>query len=103
MAENPVKGAAGDAGQTAAEKQLIGRRQVLDYWQKNAASLRRRNLVTGLAIGAFVVGMCILRPFPVSIRGHDHVMLYSLKIYRFFFLFRVKQFNPNVIELIYEM
>ncbi|KAF0032268.1 hypothetical protein F2P81_014558 [Scophthalmus maximus] len=30
----------------------------LDYhWKKNAPRLRRRNLLTGLAIGAFVVGM----------------------------------------------
>uniref|UniRef100_A0A3Q3X7B4 Cytochrome c oxidase assembly factor 3 n=1 Tax=Mola mola TaxID=94237 RepID=A0A3Q3X7B4_MOLML len=42
---------------TAAETQLLRRRQELDYWQKNAARLRRRNLLTGLAIGAFVVGM----------------------------------------------
>ncbi|XP_075888455.1 cytochrome C oxidase assembly factor 3b [Nelusetta ayraudi] len=57
MAESGVKGDAGVAAQTAAEKQLLRRRQELDYWQRNAARLRRRNLVTGLAIGAFVVGM----------------------------------------------
>lgn len=42
---------------TAAEKQLLHRRQELDYWKKNAARLHSRNMVTGLAIGAFVVGM----------------------------------------------
>ena len=31
-----------------------------DHWERSAARLRGRNLVTGLAIGAFVVGMCIL-------------------------------------------
>lgn len=85
MAENPVRGAADNAGQTAAEKQLVRRRQELDYWQKNAARLRRRNLVTGLAIGAFVVGMCILRPFPVDIRGNVHVI--TKKYTEFFFFF----------------
>ncbi|XP_054614336.1 cytochrome c oxidase assembly factor 3 homolog, mitochondrial [Dunckerocampus dactyliophorus] len=42
---------------TAAEAQLLRRRQELDYWKKNAARIRSRNLVTGLCIGAFVVGM----------------------------------------------
>ncbi|XP_042248056.1 cytochrome c oxidase assembly factor 3 homolog, mitochondrial [Thunnus albacares] len=42
---------------TAAEKQLMRSRQQLDYWKKNAARVRSRNLMTGLAIGAFVVGM----------------------------------------------
>lgn len=45
---------------TAAEKQLFRHRQELHHWQKNTAMLRRRNLLTGLAIGTFVVGMCIL-------------------------------------------
>lgn len=60
MAESGAEGPA-KASLTAAQKQLHRRRQELDYWQKNAARLRRRNLVTGLAIGAFVVGMCILQ------------------------------------------
>lgn len=59
MAENGAEGSAQPAP-TAAEKQLLRRRQELDYWKKNAARLRGRNLLTGLAIGAFVVGMCIL-------------------------------------------
>ncbi|XP_029292674.1 cytochrome C oxidase assembly factor 3b [Cottoperca gobio] len=42
---------------TAAEKQLFHRRQELNYWKNNASRLRSRNLLTGLAIGAFVVGM----------------------------------------------
>lgn len=75
MAESGVKGDAGKAAQTTAEKQLLRRRQELDYWQRNAARLRRRNLVTGLAIGAFVVGMCILRPVSVSPTGHIYVIL----------------------------
>ncbi|XP_061892484.1 cytochrome c oxidase assembly factor 3 homolog, mitochondrial [Entelurus aequoreus] len=33
------------------------RRQEFDYWKKHAARIRGRNLVTGLCIGAFVVGM----------------------------------------------
>ncbi|CAG5898130.1 cytochrome C oxidase assembly factor 3b [Menidia menidia] len=39
------------------EEQLIRRRQELDFFKKNAERLRRRNLLTGLCIGAFVVGM----------------------------------------------
>ncbi|XP_059203167.1 cytochrome c oxidase assembly factor 3 homolog, mitochondrial [Centropristis striata] len=42
---------------TAGEKQLLRRQKELDNWKKNASRLRRRNLLTGLAIGAFVVGM----------------------------------------------
>lgn len=63
------KGAEGSAKPllTAAEKQLLRRREELDYWKKNAARLRSRNLRTGLAIGAFVVGMCILHRFPTQI------------------------------------
>ncbi|XP_054463610.1 cytochrome c oxidase assembly factor 3 homolog, mitochondrial [Anoplopoma fimbria] len=56
MAENGAEGSAKPA-LTAAGKQLLHRRQELDYWKKNAARLRGRNLLTGLAIGAFVVGM----------------------------------------------
>nr|XP_061829728.1 cytochrome c oxidase assembly factor 3 homolog, mitochondrial-like [Nerophis lumbriciformis] len=42
---------------TAAEKQLLRRRQELDYWKKHAGRIRSRNLLTGLCISAFVVGM----------------------------------------------
>lgn len=42
---------------TAAQKQLNRRRQELDYWKKNSERIRSRNLITGLVIGAFVVGM----------------------------------------------
>lgn len=45
---------------TAAEEQLIRHRKNLDFWKKNAAQIRTRNLLTGLSIGAFVVGICIL-------------------------------------------
>ncbi|XP_077414756.1 cytochrome C oxidase assembly factor 3b [Vanacampus margaritifer] len=41
----------------AAEEQVLRRRQQLDYWKKNASRIRRRNLVTGLCMGAFVVGL----------------------------------------------
>ncbi|XP_008289407.1 cytochrome C oxidase assembly factor 3b [Stegastes partitus] len=58
MAEKGAEGAAGAAPPTtAAEEQLRRRRQELNYWKQNAARLRSRNLVTGLTIGAFVVGM----------------------------------------------
>ncbi|XP_051251094.1 cytochrome c oxidase assembly factor 3 homolog, mitochondrial-like [Dicentrarchus labrax] len=56
MAEKAAEGSA-EASPTAAERQLLRRRQELDYWKKNAARLRSRNLLTGLGIGAFVVGM----------------------------------------------
>ncbi|KAM9346400.1 cytochrome C oxidase assembly factor 3b [Symphorus nematophorus] len=56
MAETGAEGSAKPT-LSAAEKQLLRRRQELDYWKKNAARLRTRNLLTGLAIGAFVVGM----------------------------------------------
>ncbi|XP_034568121.1 cytochrome c oxidase assembly factor 3 homolog, mitochondrial [Notolabrus celidotus] len=56
MAEQGAEGT-GKATLTAAEKQLFRRRQELDYWKQNAARVGRRNLFTGLAIGAFVVGM----------------------------------------------
>ncbi|XP_029945892.1 cytochrome C oxidase assembly factor 3b [Salarias fasciatus] len=53
------KGAGESVKQTpsAAEKQLLRRRRELNSWKQDAARLRSRNLLTGLAIGAFVVGM----------------------------------------------
>ncbi|CAI5674192.1 cytochrome c oxidase assembly factor 3 homolog, mitochondrial [Oreochromis aureus] len=42
---------------TAAEEQLLRHRKNLDFWKKNAARIRTRNLLTGLSIGAFVVGI----------------------------------------------
>ncbi|XP_060946142.1 cytochrome c oxidase assembly factor 3 homolog, mitochondrial [Limanda limanda] len=42
---------------TSAEKLLLLRQQQQELWRKNAPKLRRRNLITGLSIGAFVVGM----------------------------------------------
>ncbi|XP_071330863.1 cytochrome C oxidase assembly factor 3b [Trachinotus anak] len=56
MAERGAEGASKQAA-PAAENHLLRRTQELDYWKKNASRLRRRNLLTGLAIGAFVVGM----------------------------------------------
>lgn len=54
------KGAEEPAGRTGPAADARRRVQEPDYWKKNAARLRTRNLFTGLAIGAFVVGMCIL-------------------------------------------
>lgn len=59
MADSGLDSAAKPASK-AAEQRLLRHRQELHHWQKNAALLRRRNLITGLAIGTFVVGMCIL-------------------------------------------
>lgn len=64
MAEKGTS-AAGEAAATkrtltAAETKLLRHFQELNYWKKNAAAIRRRNLFTGLTIGAFVMGMCIL-------------------------------------------
>ncbi|XP_055753506.1 cytochrome c oxidase assembly factor 3 homolog, mitochondrial-like [Salvelinus fontinalis] len=42
---------------TVAQKQVLRKRQDLDYWKKNALKIRSRNRITGLAIGAFVIGM----------------------------------------------
>ncbi|XP_035472344.1 cytochrome c oxidase assembly factor 3 homolog, mitochondrial [Scophthalmus maximus] len=57
-AEGPAERAAVEQQQQQQQQQLLRRRQELDYhWKKNAPRLRRRNLLTGLAIGAFVVGM----------------------------------------------
>ncbi|XP_042361286.1 cytochrome c oxidase assembly factor 3 homolog, mitochondrial [Plectropomus leopardus] len=56
MAEKGAEGS-GKAALTAAEKQLLRRRQELDQWRRNAARLRGRNLLTGLSIGAFVLCM----------------------------------------------
>ncbi|KAJ0057962.1 hypothetical protein NL108_007193 [Boleophthalmus pectinirostris] len=42
---------------TAAQKQLLTHRKQLDYWQQNAGRIRRRNLLTGLTIGAFVISI----------------------------------------------
>jgi len=54
--QGPVQGGKA-APLTAAQKQLYRRREELNYWKQNAERIRRRNLWTGLAIGAFVVGM----------------------------------------------
>ncbi|KAM4716614.1 cytochrome C oxidase assembly factor 3b [Anableps anableps] len=50
-------GRAAKAPPTAAEMQLQRRQQELEYFKKNAARIRSRNLLTGLGIGAFVVGI----------------------------------------------
>ncbi|XP_036073170.1 cytochrome c oxidase assembly factor 3 homolog, mitochondrial isoform X1 [Oryzias melastigma] len=42
-------------------------RQVeMEQWKKKTSKLRTRNVVTGLAIGAIVLGICIL---PMNTRG----------------------------------
>ena len=71
-AEEPAKRAL-----TAAEKQLLRRRQELDNWKKNAARLRNRNLLTGLGIGAFVVGMCILQGPEAVTHTHERCPSYT--------------------------
>ncbi|KAM6905421.1 cytochrome C oxidase assembly factor 3b [Xenentodon cancila] len=45
------------AANNAAEKRLLQRRQELDYSRRTAARIRSRNVVTGLSIGAFVLGV----------------------------------------------
>ncbi|XP_077069942.1 cytochrome C oxidase assembly factor 3b [Siphateles boraxobius] len=42
---------------TPAQKQLLKRQQELEYWKRHSKQLRSRNLITGLTIGAFVVGL----------------------------------------------
>ncbi|KAK2916084.1 hypothetical protein QQF64_024507 [Cirrhinus molitorella] len=42
---------------TPAQKQLLKRQQELDYFKRHSKQIRSRNLITGLAIGAFVVGL----------------------------------------------
>ncbi|KAL2100557.1 hypothetical protein ACEWY4_002318 [Coilia grayii] len=42
---------------TQAQKNLIKRRLELEQWRNNTQKLRTRNLITGLTIGAFVLGM----------------------------------------------
>lgn len=45
---------------TTSQKQLVKRQLELEHWKKHSKHLRSRNVITGLAIGAFVVGLCIL-------------------------------------------
>ncbi|XP_030649688.1 cytochrome C oxidase assembly factor 3b [Chanos chanos] len=52
-----VSGASAAKPLTAAQKQLIKRRKELEQWKNNPQKLRGRNLITGLAIGTFVLGM----------------------------------------------
>ncbi|XDV13505.1 hypothetical protein PO909_001894 [Leuciscus waleckii] len=42
---------------TPAQKQMLKRQQELEYWKRHSKQLRSRNLITGLTIGAFVVGI----------------------------------------------
>ncbi|XP_041943839.1 cytochrome C oxidase assembly factor 3b [Alosa pseudoharengus] len=42
---------------TQAQKNLIKRQQELQQWRNNSQKLRGRNVITGLTIGAFVLGM----------------------------------------------
>ncbi|XP_039543608.1 cytochrome c oxidase assembly factor 3 homolog, mitochondrial [Pimephales promelas] len=48
---------AGPKHLTPAQKQLLKRQQELEYWKRNSKQIRSRNLITGLTIGAFVVGL----------------------------------------------
>ncbi|XP_056090616.1 cytochrome c oxidase assembly factor 3 homolog, mitochondrial [Rhinichthys klamathensis goyatoka] len=42
---------------TPAQKQLLKRQQELEYWKRHSKQIRSRNLISGLTIGAFVVGL----------------------------------------------
>ncbi|XP_067228943.1 cytochrome C oxidase assembly factor 3b isoform X3 [Chanodichthys erythropterus] len=59
----PLEGKTQDASSTApkhltpAQKQLLKRQQELEYWKRHSKQIRSRNLITGLTIGAFVVGL----------------------------------------------
>uniref|UniRef100_A0A8C1WDP9 Cytochrome c oxidase assembly factor 3 n=1 Tax=Cyprinus carpio TaxID=7962 RepID=A0A8C1WDP9_CYPCA len=61
--ETNMEGKTPDASSTApklltpAQKQLLKRQQELEYWKRHSKQLRSRNLITGLTIGAFVVGL----------------------------------------------
>uniref|UniRef100_A0A4W5MGJ6 Cytochrome c oxidase assembly factor 3 n=1 Tax=Hucho hucho TaxID=62062 RepID=A0A4W5MGJ6_9TELE len=57
MAAGGVGEVASNEQLTAAQKQILRKRQDLDYWKKNALEIRSRNRITGLAIGAFVIGI----------------------------------------------
>lgn len=51
-------------------------RQVeMEQWKKKTSKLRTRNVVTGLAIGAIVLGICILPMNPRGKRKVKHVTL----------------------------
>ncbi|XP_010786166.1 uncharacterized protein isoform X2 [Notothenia coriiceps] len=63
MAEKGAEESA-KASPSSAEKLLPRHKQDLDYWKRNAARLRTRNLGTGLLIGAFVVGMSVQSATP---------------------------------------
>lgn len=47
---------------TPEQKQFIQRVET-EQWKKNMQKLRGRNILTGLAIGAMVIGICILIRF----------------------------------------
>ncbi|KAJ0001565.1 hypothetical protein NQD34_006585 [Periophthalmus magnuspinnatus] len=57
MAEQGGQKSAQKTTLTAAQKQLSTHRKQLDYWQQHAGRIRRRNLLTGLTIGAFVISV----------------------------------------------
>lgn len=60
MADKGTEDVLGEIAKTQAQKNLIKRKLELQQWRNNSQKLRGRNLITGLTIGAFVVGMCIL-------------------------------------------
>ncbi|KAG5279595.1 hypothetical protein AALO_G00079490 [Alosa alosa] len=58
MADKGMEGLAEAAKPlTQAQKNLIKRQQELQQWRNNSQKLRGRNVITGLTIGAFVLGM----------------------------------------------
>ncbi|XP_012697302.1 cytochrome c oxidase assembly factor 3 homolog, mitochondrial [Clupea harengus] len=57
MADKGTEDVLGEIAKTQAQKNLIKRKLELQQWRNNSQKLRGRNLITGLTIGAFVVGM----------------------------------------------
>ncbi|KAG7266289.1 hypothetical protein CRUP_015196 [Coryphaenoides rupestris] len=61
MADKDAQNSPQDAA-TQRQRQQEARSRSLqqEYWRTNAERIRGRNRLMGLAIGAFVVGICIL-------------------------------------------
>uniref|UniRef100_A0A672SI73 Cytochrome c oxidase assembly factor 3 n=2 Tax=Sinocyclocheilus grahami TaxID=75366 RepID=A0A672SI73_SINGR len=61
--ETNMEGKTEDASSTApkpltpAQTRLLKRQQELEHWKRHSKQLRSRNLITGLTIGAFVLGL----------------------------------------------
>ncbi|KTF92753.1 hypothetical protein cypCar_00006336 [Cyprinus carpio] len=69
------------AKEALTREQLQFIRQVeLAQWKKNSAKLRGRNVATGLAIGAVVLGICIL--YLSVTQGYDSSTVLYIKLQR---------------------